>query len=121
MKTKNLYLVSFCILIFFLFTEYQLSAQKTEHSFNDSIIHCNYMIESGMLNGDFKSFYPDGNLKVSGKFLNNNRVGEWIVLGLFGVSGLKSMALSRKFRTTPRAGQPATKVKKHCSMRPANT
>ena len=79
MKTKNLYLVSFCILIFFLFTEYQLSAQKTEHSFNDSIIHCNYIIESGMLNGDFKSFYPDGNPKASGKFLNNNRVGEWIV------------------------------------------
>lgn len=33
--------------------------------------------ESGLLTGDYASFYPNGNRKVEGQFEYNRRVGQW--------------------------------------------
>jgi len=43
------------------------------------------VLEDEMFNGFFKSFYPNGKLKATGNFADNQRTGNWIVFDTAGV------------------------------------
>jgi antitoxin component YwqK of YwqJK toxin-antitoxin module len=63
--------------ILFLFSIKNLQAQKNQKTFKDKDLHCEYNLNSGMLNGSYKSYFENGKHKSSGSFYNNNWSGLW--------------------------------------------
>jgi antitoxin component YwqK of YwqJK toxin-antitoxin module len=52
-------------------------AQSLSYSSKD--LSCLYQLRDGMLNGAYSSYYPNGQKKSEGRYLNNNRSGAWKV------------------------------------------
>lgn len=53
------------------------SAQRTRHSLTLDSCRIEYEREQGRIHGKYQSFYPNGQLKTSGEFAHNSRLGEW--------------------------------------------
>ena len=51
-------------------------AEKKTVQFNG--VSCQYEIDKGMLNGQYRSFYSNGKPKCEGSFSQNNRIGFWV-------------------------------------------
>jgi Gliding motility associated protein GldN len=54
-------------------------AYATKQTLKIDKLNCNYEKDKGMLNGNYISYYPNGKVKAKGQFVNNNRVGQWLV------------------------------------------
>lgn len=75
---KNKFILLYVLItIGFLFSLDRTQAQIHQKSFDDKNIHCIYNLSNGMFNGQYKSFYKNGKIKISGKFTDNNRKGIW--------------------------------------------
>lgn len=51
----------------------------TPHVYEDAYIKCSYETYNGMLNGNYNSYYKNGQKKSEGVFENNYRKGTWTV------------------------------------------
>ena len=47
--------------------------------FENEFIKCVYEQSNGRFNGDYTSYYKNGQTKAQGKFSNNNRTGKWTI------------------------------------------
>jgi len=68
--------IAFFTLLFFVSSCY---AQYDSHFYKDSSYSCKYQTLSGMLFGNYVSYYHNGVKKSEGNFQFNNRIGEWSV------------------------------------------
>lgn len=74
------------VITFFLIVALNAKAQlKTQ--FGDYSIE--YNVENGMFNGDYESYYKNGQLRVTGRFKNNARIGIWQAWDSSGVLQIK--------------------------------
>jgi hypothetical protein len=72
MKTLFILIIYFSILSF-------TYTNNTPHVYEDAYIKCAYETYNGMLNGNYVSYYKNGQKKSEGTFENNYRKGTWTV------------------------------------------
>lgn len=56
-----------------------INAQNNPKHFKNKDINCIYNIKNGMMDGNYQSFYLNGNKKSNGDFINNNKSGLWTI------------------------------------------
>lgn len=67
------------LLFFSLFVSYNAVSQKQKRLYEDKTIKCSYETTDGRFNGNYISYYKNGQKKSEGKFENNYRTGKWTV------------------------------------------
>ncbi|MCW9041552.1 MAG: hypothetical protein OQJ69_02950 [Flavobacteriales bacterium] len=72
------------ISIFLLIITLTLSGQNKERIYEDSNKKITYHITQGRFNGNYTSYYKNGNKKAEGNFENNLRIGKWTVWDTLG-------------------------------------
>ncbi len=66
------------ILLPFIFLSFS-NEGKLKHTFESKYIKCTYETNDGRLDGNYVSYYTNGQKKAEGKFENNYRIGKWTV------------------------------------------
>jgi hypothetical protein len=66
------------ILLLFVFLSFA-GGDKVEHSFDAKNLKCTYETSQGRIDGNYVSYYKNGNKKAKGKYENNYRSGKWSV------------------------------------------
>lgn len=54
-----------------------MNSQNVAHKFSNKKFSAEYSMDKGLLNGEYISYYSNGNKKSEGKYSNNNRIGTW--------------------------------------------
>lgn len=57
---------------------------KDKHEVSYGEKHFKYETANGMFNGNFTSYHPNGKIKATGKYLNNQKVGKWKIYNING-------------------------------------
>jgi antitoxin component YwqK of YwqJK toxin-antitoxin module len=70
--------IKFILIFLFLFTYYSY-AQLQQRSYEDKNLKCSYVLNNGRFDGNYVSYYKNGQKKSEGKFENNYRTGIWTV------------------------------------------
>ncbi|MFM2224830.1 MAG: hypothetical protein RJA07_1032 [Bacteroidota bacterium] len=60
------------------------SIEQKKHEFKNEKMKCLYETFNGRINGNYTSYYHNGQKKAEGTFQNNYRIGKWIVWDSIG-------------------------------------
>lgn len=84
---------------YFLFIQILLLAFINSHASKQTLevekVKCNFEKDNGMLDGEYISYYPSGQIKSKGKFSKNNRIGHWVVYDTKG-----NVAVDREYSSS---------------------
>jgi hypothetical protein len=91
--------LSFIFIAAFL-THLLYSQENKVLNYANNKVHIEYTIKDGLLNGAYKSYYPNGNTKAEGTFVNNQKQGLWTAYDNNGKKKIERQYLnSMNFKT----------------------
>jgi hypothetical protein len=75
------------VILFVAVCSFSLNSDKkrVKHGYKDEKITCTYETSNGRIDGNYSSFYKNGQKKSEGTFQNNYRIGKWTVWDSTGI------------------------------------
>ena len=73
------------VLIIWFFLSYNIGFSQEIKTFYFENYKVVYTITNGRISGDYKSYYSNDSLRSEGCYLNNYRIGKWVVWDVYGV------------------------------------